>query len=306
MARSDVRTTAKRIRRQMKSGHRSEAAQLGVALDGDDTTVTFDGDLPASLKINSILNINLELMRVKAEPNRTLNTCVVARGWEDSDPAVHAIGDEIAINPRFSLVDIYEEMVSEIESWGPSIFQVAHETFAVTAESYTVELPLEWIGNFGIIDVRRFFSDQWGDSNPTAWPTVQNWNLMTTGAGIIDSATTSGLLLRLGDRMATGFAHVTVALPLSMQDALLGADLIDDIGLPSSSLDLLELGVRIRLLSQSEVGRSSRQPQGDSRRAEETPVGSIVPVLQLLERQYQKRMMMEQRKHYARYPLRFG
>lgn len=306
MARSDVRTTAKRIRRQMKSAHRSEAALLATDLDADDTTVAFDGDISASVKTNTILNINLELMRVKAEPDRSANTVEVTRGWEDSEPAAHVASDEIAINPRFSLIDIYEEMVSELESWGPSIFQVAHSTFAVTGDTQTIELPIDWIGNFGIIDVRRFFSDTHGGTSPSTWPTVQNWNLMTSGAGVVDAATTSGLLLRIGDGLATGYVHVTVALPLSMQDALLGDDLIDDIGLPSSSLDLLELGVRIRLLSQSEIGRSARQAQGDARRAEENPPGSIVPVLQLMERQYARRMMMEQRKFYARHPLRFG
>ena len=301
MARSDIRTTLRRIRRQLGSGHRNEFGALRDTIDATTTTIVFDADLPASVKANSILNIELEQMRVRTVDTST-QTVTVQRDWADSVAATHTAGEEIAINPRFSLLDIYEEMIGEVESWGPHLWKVAQQTFPVGSTTETIELPIGWSDAYGVLGVSRYIS---GETDSTKWPTLTGWRMLRSGVGVLNSALTSGQLLRLGSPMVTGSVHVAVALPLSLQDRQIGEDLIDDVGLPSSSLDLLELGVRLRLLSHGESGRSARQAQGDARRAEETPVGSMVPVLQLLERQYARRMAQEQRKLQARYPIGF-
>lgn len=302
MARTDIRTTVKRIRRTLASGHRGEYAALATGINETETTVTFDSDLPRGLGPNSLLNVDLEQMRVRSIDEAT-KTAVVVRGWGDSVGEDHAIGEEIAINPRFSLLDIYTEVVNEVEAWGPMLWQPAQTTFAVASAAETVELPVEWLDMYFVIAVSRYMPG-FQQNDVTAWPRMTNTSLQRSAAGLFfASAATTGLLLRLGEPVNEGTVHVTAALPFTLQDRGLDEDLVDDVGIPSSSMDLLEMGVRMRLLNQGEIGRSARQAQGDARVAAETPVGSMVPVLAMMERTYAKRFAVEQRKLYARYPI---
>jgi hypothetical protein len=303
VSRTDVRTTIKRIRRQLGSGHRNEYMALDVDIDDTETTIALDADLPAGLATGAMIVIDLEQMRVRSV-DRTANTADVTRGWGDSDTAAHLAGEEVAINPRFSLLDIYVEAINEIESWGPKLWYPAHTTFAIDYETETVELPTEWSELYFVLGVRRYIS---GSDDVTKWPALAHTSLTRSAADLlVGSAETTVLLLRLGESVSTGTLHVTVALPLSMQDRLLGEDLIDDVGIPSSAIDLLEMGVRLRLLAQGESGRSARQAQGDARQASETPVGSMVPVLAMLQRMYDRRFAIEQAKLLARNPVVMG
>lgn len=305
MARSEVRQTARRIRRQLASGQRSEYAVLDGAIDDAATTITLADDPSPAIKSGGLLHIDLEVMRLRANP--VGKVCTVVRGWQDSQAVAHDDGDEIAVNPRFSMQDIYEAMVDEITSWPAGIFRVEAQTFAFATDAQTIELPAEWADMYRVLGVAAHRDETlYTGSAGTRVPGVGGWSLLTTTIGTIDQALTSGRLLRLQDPCLVGTVVVTIAGPLLAFDMELTADLIEDIGIPASALDIVDKGVKLRLATDGEYGRTGRTTQGDSRDASETPIGSVVPWLQLLQTDYRRRLSEEVWKLHEQWPIRMN
>jgi hypothetical protein len=310
MARSEVHTTIRRIRRQLHSGHRLEYLELAVAITDSDTTLTVLDDLPRSVQRNSIIEVGIEQMRVRGY-NESAKTIEVNRGWADSDPVAHSMGDEVTINSRFSKLDIYDALVSEVNSWGPTIYRVEASTFAYVLGSQTVELPVEWVGMYFPISVRGKRSGQVttdGFLFPityTKWPRLDA-TLLSTPVATLPDANTSGLLMRIPDSSFVGTVYIAVALPLQATDVLLTADLVEDVGVPNSAIDLVDLGVKRRLAFDGEYGRAQRDVQGDARDAAENPPGSNAAWLRLLDATYMRRMSEESYKLLNQNPITFA
>lgn len=303
MARSEVNTTCRRIRRQLNSGQRLELGTLATTVDDNDTNIVFSDALPASVYANSMLNIGVEMMRVRSFVTAT-KTVTVARGAADSEAVAHTAGDEISINPRFSLLDIYDALIAELNSWGPGIYRVEADTFTYATEQQTVELPTAWADCYHVLTVRgkRDVSDLIDATNWTKWPAL-SWSLVRAPVATLPDALSSGLLLRIPDSSFIGDLYVAAALPLLTDDVPLTADLIEDIGVPASALDVVDMGVRRRLAIDAEMGRSARDAQGDSRAASENPPGGNVSVLRVLDAQYFRRMSEETYKLLSRWPI---
>lgn len=301
MARTEVHTTVRRIRRQLHSGHRLETASLATAVDSDDTAIIFQDDLPSSVKTNAILDIGVELMRVRSI-NTGTKTATVVRAAADSEADDHAVGDEISINPRFSKLDIYDALVAELNSWGPDLFRVEADVFAYPEGSQTVELPIGWEGFYRVLAMsgKRTVAD-WDTTAPTKWPGLAG-SVTRAPVATLSDALNSGLLLRVPDVTFSGSVYVAVAMPLLADEVALTADLVEDVGVPASALDIVDMGVKRRLIIDSEFGRSGRDVQGDTRSAAENPAGSNVPVLRVIDAQYFRRISEEHYKLLALWP----
>lgn len=295
MARTEVLATMKRIRRQLHSGHRSEVNTLGGPLDASTTEVIFGFDPGASVIVGAVLGVDLELMRVVA---RVDNTVTVIRGWQDSTAAAHLAGVEVQINPRWSMLDIYEAMIAEINSWGPQLYRVHSDELTVGWNTEAVELPVEFAGMYGVCAVRRKF-----DTDTTKWPAIET---RLVRAPTWSGAPTSGLLLRFVDPMSGGQVLVTAAMPITTDGPALDDDLVDDVHVPSSLLDVLEMGAKLRIANDAEFARLSRQSQDDSRRNEEVPVGAPMQPLQYATAVYRNRKQEEINKLRALYPIRMS
>ena len=121
MARTDVLTTARRIRRQLGSQHRQEVLVLASAITDSDTTLNFTTDLPLGLAVGQMLCVDFEALYVQSI-NTTTNAVTVIRGYLDTEAAAHAAASMVEMAPRFSLPDIYDAMQSEVQSWAPALF----------------------------------------------------------------------------------------------------------------------------------------------------------------------------------------
>lgn len=302
MARTTVEAFLGRMRRQLHGGsHRLQSDTLAEELDASETDVTLTTGSSAGIVVGATLCVDLELMRVTAWDSGT-KVATVIRGWLDSDAATHTNGSEVVLNPRFSPLDIYDAMVDEINSWGPELYKVASDEFTLATGDETLELPAAWSGMYGLIDARRKWDSVYQDT--TAWPELKvrlyrgttDWSL---------GASTSGLLLRFVEPVASGTAYLTAALPFSTSAPAMSADLVSSIGLAESQLDILGMGTKIRLMGDVEIGRSSRHAQDDPRRAEETPLGGTVQPLSLMLAQYRTRKQEEINKLRAKYPVRW-
>jgi len=299
MARTDVPTTARRIRRQLGSTHRQEEVVLAAGISDSDTTVSFTSTLPAGLAPGVVIGCEFELMRVQSI-NTTSNTAVVLRGYHDSDAAAHSINTLVELSPRFSLLDIYDAMRSEIETWSPELFYIGQSLITAGTDETLIELPIAAAGALRVLDVLQ--SETSGDA--TVWPRIKAKEIRTDATEF--GASASGIFLRLLEPVRTGSLYVTYALPFTGSLMTTTADLVTDVLLQPSMIDLLEMGVKRRVFLQSEFGRSARQAQDEPRRAEENPAGSTLSFHQLQQALYTRRRTEEANRLRRLFPLRMN
>jgi len=300
MARTSVANTIQRIRRQAASGYRNETNILAAAIDASTTIVTLASALTANVQVGAVLCIGIETMRVTAVNSPSLQVTVI-RGWLDSDAAAHDFYDEVWINPRFSSIDIYDGMMAELQSWGPHLYAMAGLTQAVVDAQETVELPIAMADCYGVISVRR----NWTLTDSTAWPELEfrfQRGVGTTWTG----AATSGLLLRSIQPMFAGSLYIVAAIPFTLSAFSYTADLVTDVGLKESMLDVLEMGVKLRMGMDNEIHRTARTAQDEPRRAEENPPGSANAGFQLQNAIYRSRKAEEVQKLRTQYPIRYS
>lgn len=294
-----VLNEAKRIRRQASKGYRHDQIQLLAAVTSSATVFGFATTIPNSLRTGAMLSIDLELMLV-ISVNVPANQATVVRGAQDSVAVAHSTNDIIDIGSRFTLLDIVDAMQSEIAGWSPALYYPASATSTIATNAMTYELPVAWAGMLGVIDVRQ--SDLGDDV--TTWPRL-GCTLVRGAVAEFTGAPTSGKLLRFHEPIRTGQLYVTVGLPYVAGVLTVTTDLETDLKLNEGLRDLLDMGVKRRLMLDEVQGRMARQAQDESRRAEETPIGSLVPLSQLNLMAYNRRLQEEVNRLGRTHALRF-
>lgn len=265
MSRSLVCNAVERVKRQLASSFRYEVNLLELPLSSTATTVNLTYQLPASIIPGAVVCIANEAMRVMTV-DQVNQTFTVIRGWHGSTQQVHDANTEVLVNPRFSGLDIYEALVDEITSWGPDLYQIKARTESVADGQDVVYLPQAWRDIYGLVDVRR----QWDDADSSSWPRLSG-RLQRGVRGSWTNGPNSGQMLRLFPPVRAGLVYLLAAAPFDVDALSWTADLVDDIGLQPSMLDVLDMGIKWRLLGDAEAGRSARVAQDTPRRAEDVP-----------------------------------
>lgn len=307
MARSQVGETAQRIRRQLASSFRYEVARHSgtLAADAAATTVSFAESLAPSVQPGAVLSHQGEDMRV-VSVDRVARTATVLRAWQDSTLTAIADGAELMINARFTLNAIVEAMRDEVNSWGPDLYKAHGAAVVTTAGADTVELPAAFAEALHVIEVRRQASAVTiGNETSTSWPVIPV-RVQRAPLGAWTAAPTSGVLLRFVEPNPNTSIFVLAALPITLDDAAWTDDLIDDHGLERGMIEVLDLGVKWRLLVDAESDVSSRSSQDDPRRNAETPPGQAVTLSTAVRRLYTRRRAEEAGKLRGKYPVRMS
>jgi hypothetical protein len=300
MARTEIRSVVERIRRQLNGAFRYEVSQLGSSALDTDTVLTLAYALPPSLIPGAVVSIGTETCRV-LDVDANAREITVIRGWYDSIPQVHADTTEVWINPRFTATDIFEAMHDELASWPVTLYRVVGGTFPVGYGQQTLELPALWRDAYGIIDVRRQWGTSIGSMASSAWPRLPARVQRGDDWGDV----TSGIHLRFTEGVHVGNVYVQAGLPFDLAAFDYASDLVVDVGLAASMLDVLTMGVKMRLLIDNEADRSSRRAQDDSRRAEETPPEAALTSMRVSYPLYLRRRTEEAHKIQALYPIRY-
>ena len=293
MARTSVENTVERIRRQLASTVRLEISTLGSSLTTTTNPVTLSYDLPNSLRAGSVLAIGTELMRVISVSTAAKEATVI-RGWQDTDAQAHDIGDEVQINPRFTFADIYDAMIQEIDSWAPDIFKVEDDVFATTDATAGVEIPADQADILGVISVNR----NWTDDASVVWPDT-GFTLYRGRSSSLTPDTGSGLVVRFTRNLGfaeTGNVYIQYANPYDTSLLTFDGDFVTDLGMVPNQLEIVELGVKYRVLADDETGRSARGPQDEPRRAEEVQSGDVLTLAQTVLQRYNTRKAQEVRR----------
>ena len=299
MSRSLVCSAVDRVKRQLASSFRYEINTLATNLSTVATTVTLGYDLPASVIPGAVISAKQELMRVM-QVDRIAQTITVLRGWNGSERLNHSSGDEVMINPRFSGMDIYEALIDELTSWGADLYRILGRVETVSDSQDTINLPQSWRNIYGIIDVRR----QWTDEDSSSWPRLSG-RLQKGVAGTWTDGPSSGALFRMFPPVRAGAVYLLAAAPLDVDSISWTADLVEDIGMQASQLDVLDMGIKWRLLGDAEAGRSARVAQDQPRRAEEVPPRSASDEATRIYPLYVRRKQEEVDRLRWQYPLRF-
>lgn len=299
MSRTKVSAAVQRVKRQLASSFRYEVNVLNANVSQTATSVIFQYELPASVITGAVLSLANEEMRVMSV-DRVAKTVSVLRGWNGSSAMTHSAGDEIHINPRFSGLDIYEALIDEVTAWGPDLYRTVARQESVSDGQQTVHLPMSWRNIFGLVDVRR----NWTDDSTTSWARVEG-RLQRGVPGSWTDGPRSGVLFRLFPPVYLGSLYFVAAAPLDVEAIHWNSDLVDDVGLKPSMLDVLDMGIKWRLLGDSEAGRSARVAQDTPRRAEEVPPRTASDEANRLYPLYVRRKAEEIDRLRWQYPLRF-
>jgi hypothetical protein len=300
MARTSVSTTVQRIRRQLAANYRWEYNALALAVDADDTSVELSLAHNNSVRTGSILNIGTELMRVtSASPSS--NVVEVARGWLDSTAVAHTVADEVLVNPRFTTQDIFEAMIDEIDSWSPNLFRVITVEQDVSASQETIELPVSLANTLGLVSVQAIATDLAGARY--SWPAIEV--RLHRHSTVWSDATSSGILMRLITPIASGTIVHTSRLPFDTSLVTMTNDLVTDVGLSTTMLDVLSLGVRLRLAAEDEMSRLQQHMQDQPQRSADRPAGVGVQPWQALRQMYTERKTQERIRLNTLYPIAF-
>ena len=312
MARTTISQVIEDIRRELNSKHRYEVSVLGASLTAvsTDTTVTLSYDLPPALIAGANLVVGQETMRVLSIDSAA-KECVVIRGFDGSTIAAHALGVEVQINPRFTATDVWEALQDEVAGLPESLYRVDQYQATVTLGQDTIELPADWTNLYGLIDAREYITDPITTTgiDRTSWPRIEG-RVVRGVAATWTQGPTNGIYFRPKKRVSNyagtaiaGYVYFTAALPFDLSTFTTAQDIVTDFGMQASMLDVVKLGVKLRLMPDDEIGRSDRRGQDENRRASEVPVGASMSAWRIMNAQYMKRRQEEANRLRALYPI---
>lgn len=259
---SNVGALVEQTRRLLFGSHNQQLNKLGSTITAIATTITTTYNLNGAVAGSSIC-IGDELLYVwEAVPGT--KTLTVSRGWLGTTPAIHTANDVIEINPRFSTPVIRQALQDELRSWPPEIFNVQSQDVLVGSDTRLIDMS-----TFGkVIQVLRVTRPP--TTTETAWRRVTFRYERTTS----DDYPSGVINLNAALSQATTF-RVDAACPFAVDIFTDNIDLITQVGLAESMLDIAPFGAAARLLASKEVQRVSMAAQGDPRIATEVQSGTI-------------------------------
>lgn len=281
------------VRRSLHGSSRPIINFVGTTMTDSITSLT--AGLPLTgVATGTWLNIGDELLWVQSAAGVG---AIVHRGMLGTTPASHASGALIEINSRFSSLDVREKMAEELRSYGEKLFRtsiVNIDTDATMERAYNLPITDPF---FYIVDVRV------GSGNST----VREYNRTTTTLDrhAATAVFPSGQSLTFDNFYGSvRDVQVTYAREFDTSDMSDGVDLVDDMGLPGTALDVVRLGTMARMVQATEVSRTIGEGQAEPRRADEVPAGSRMATAKELWRSRNERLAQEHALLLARWPYR--
>jgi len=286
-------TLIDRAIQELLAGTIEERNKLAVALsDTTSTTVTLTYPI-ASLRDNSIIQVENELMYVW-QADAASKQLTVERGYGGSSAATHAADVSTVTNPRFPRHQVFNHLNSDLADLSSPVnglFQMKTLDIAYNGSDRMVNLT-NVTDIIDLYDVRyRYLNDD--------YPIIRNVRLLRN-MPTTDFA--SGLVLALDSFVRAGTLRVLYKAPYSPFASL--STTVADVGGSSSLEDVLVYGAQIRMMAGREVKRNFTESQGDTRRGEEVPPGAIANSMLQLQRMRRDRITAEAARLNRAYPVR--
>lgn len=277
-----------KAKNRINGPYRTTLDELGAGMDGVQTTATLTWT--PNIQPNTVLSVGTEDLLVRSyDANNKIAT--VRRGWRGSVATTHSAADEVEVNPRWTNVQIRDAMIEEVRSWPSTLFRPTITTPEIDATSSYVDLVP--VGDARVL----YVTTQSSTVTDLGWHSLSHVRTRPTATGI---------RLELGSFLGSGYdleVHWASGFAVADSDWVPDASVEDDIGLAPSMLDIPPMGAALRLLGFSEISRTDRSLQGESRWAEESPAMHAVQAMQALWRFRNQRIQDEAARLMQRYPV---
>lgn len=288
---STVGTVVDRTIRQLMSGTVEERNKVASAISATATAITFQYDL-GGMRPGGVIQIDAELMYVW-EVSTGSKSIVVERGWNGSAVATHAAGSIAIVDPKFPRSQIIEAINAELDDLSSpmnGLFQIKTMEINYNGVWSMINLPTtDKIIDLISVSLRYLATD---------YPKIRRCRLIRD---LPNDDFNSGYGIRFDEQVRAGRLIVVYKTPF-INVTSETQNLQNIAGVPSSCEDILIMGAQIRLVSPREVKRNFTESQGDTRRAEEVPTGSVSSSINNIIRMRRDRITSEAAKLARQYP----
>lgn len=281
-----------RVSRQLLSGTIEERNKLATTVTSSDTSIVMSYDL-AGLRTGSVFEIDSELMYVWVAESGS-KTLTVERGYLGTTAAAHTAGALAILNPRFpqqQLLDSFNQELDDLSSPSNGLFRVVTASVDYNGADRQVNLTSATT-IIDLIDVRlRYLASD--------YPVLRGVRL---SRDLPTSDFASGFALTFDEVSMAGTLRVRYKAPF-VRASTTGSDIQSVCLMPINMEDIVEMGVMARMLAVREVKRNFIESQGDTRRSDEVPAGSISNSVTNILRIKRDRIIAEASKLARQYPL---
>jgi hypothetical protein len=289
---STALTLLERVNRQLLSGTIEEQNKLSTTVSSSDTSFVLSYEL-GGMRSGTIIEIDSELIYIW-EASTGTKSITVERGYAGTTAASHTAGVIVKLNPRFPKAQMLEALNQDIEDLSSplnGLFRVVTLTLAYNGSDRQIDLTGA-TDVIDLIDVRlRYLNDDFPYVSKTKLQRDLPTADFASGYAVVFNEPLMSGDLRV--RYKSGFSRLS-----SVTD-----DIQSVSGIPSSMEDILEMGIMSRILSVREVKRNFIESQGDTRRSEEVPAGSMRDSFGNILRLRRDRIIAEAAKLSRLYPL---
>lgn len=262
---------ADKIMRAMTSYYEHEFATTAGSLSSSATSVAVTTGHAAAmgLTIGDVIEINAETIMITAVSTDTLT---ISRGWQGTTAAAHAAGDMVRLHPRVSRQDVYEGIESTILGWDSlgtvGYFKCNADFGNGSARSAEVFGAPE---EFKEVLKMRFENEDgvWAKPPGRAW--VERDITTMSGAGLVLQWESPHYVNTSGSKSV----DLWLSIPFDTSNFEAETDLIDEIGMARSMLDVLFFGTMYQILLPEETQRAMIGSSPQPREAQEVPPGYL-------------------------------
>ena len=288
---STVGTVVDRTVRQLMSGTVEERNKTVGALTTTSTSVVFQYDLNG-IRAGGVIQIDNELMYVW-EVSSGSKTVTVERAWNGTTAATHISGSVAIVDPRFPRAQILEAINAEIDDLSSpmnGLYQIKSLELNYNGTFTMVNLPTtDKIIDLVSVTVRYIATD---------YPVIRRCRLIRD---LPNDDFSAGYAIRFDEQVRAGRMIVVYKAPFT--NVTTEAQNLQNIaGFPTTAEDILMMGAQIRLVSPREVKRNFTESQGDTRRSEEVPTGSVSSSINNIIRMRRDRITAEAARLARQYP----
>lgn len=288
---STVGTVVDRTLRQLMSGTVEELNKTVGALTATSTSIVFQYDL-GGLRQGGVIQIDNELMYVW-EVSSGSKTATVQRAWNGTTAAAHVASSVAIVDPKFPRAQVVEAINAEIDDLSSpmnGLYQIKSLELNYNGTFTMVNLPTtDKIIDLVSVTVRYIATD---------YPKITRCRLIRD---LPNDDFNAGYAIRFDEQVRAGRMIVVYKAPFT--NVTTEAQNLQNIaGFPTTAEDILMMGAQIRLVSPREVKRNFTESQGDTRRAEEVPTGSVSSSINNIIRMRRDRITAEAARLARQYP----
>lgn len=273
------------------SGQKEEKNKLAATAGAGATTISFQYELGA-IRSGSEVEAGLEVYYVW-EVDQAGKSATVEPGQRATITAIHSTGTICRVNPKLTKRAIFDALNAEIRALsapGSGLFCPMGLEFSYSSPISSYDL--EDTGD--ILDVLSVTQEEIGATGD--WHHIDGWRL-DRKANSTDFPSGNALYLPAGFPGRT--VRVVYAAPFAAIDSINDNLYLDSEGnpkaggIPPSMHDILVYGTLMRLGPVREIKRNFTEAQGDARRAQEVPPGSVANSYAEVRRIYNRRVNEE-------------